>query len=61
MEGQTPDAAFERINAALARIEAAAVRARPDDEHLAARHAHLRAAVADSLRALDGLIEAQDQ
>ncbi len=66
MEGHSPEAALERIDAALARIEAAAARARPINEHpadeqLAARHAQLRAAVAESLRALDGLIEAQGQ
>ena len=57
MEGLSSDAAFARINAALDRIEAAASAARPvGDEALAARHEHLRAAVADSLRAMDQLI-----
>ncbi len=66
MEGHTPEAALERIDAALARIEAAAARARrnpehPADEQLTARHEQLRAAVADSLRSLDGLIEGQSK
>ena len=61
MEGQSPEQALARIEAALARIEAAASRPRPAnegpaDDGLAARHAALRSAVAESLHALDGLI-----
>ena len=59
MEGHSPEAALARIDAALARIEAAADRPRMADSALAARHEQLRSAVAESLRALDGLIGAQ--
>ncbi len=45
-----------RIDAALARIEAAATHPRPDD----AAHARLRAAVGGALARLDMLITAQE-
>jgi hypothetical protein len=60
MEGSSPESALARIDAALARIEAVAARPRAagdaTDSELAAKHDRLRAAVADSLRQLDGLI-----
>ena len=60
MEGLSSDAAFARINAALDRIEAAASLGRPvGDEALAARHEQLRTAVANSLRAMDQLIDGE--
>jgi hypothetical protein len=57
MEGHSPEAALARIYAALDRIEGAAASARPaGDAELAARHDHLRNAVAESLTAMDALI-----
>ena len=61
MEGNSFEAAFARIDAALARIDAAAARPAPSDDGLATRHEKLRAAVAGSLRELDGLIEPQEK
>ncbi len=63
MDGQSPEFALTRIDAALARIEAAAARPRAaadtDASELARRHTHLRAAVVETLRELDGLIGGQ--
>ena len=63
MEGPSAEFALTRIDAALARIEAAASRPHAPDHanesELAARHERLRAAVAETLRDLDGLIGGQ--
>jgi hypothetical protein len=59
MEGASMENALDRIEAALARVEQAARAPAPTlapDADLAARHERLRAAVAQSLRQLDGLI-----
>jgi hypothetical protein len=52
--------ALARIEAAIARIETAALRPRPTepDAALVTRHADLRAAVAEALGELDAVIEA---
>ena len=64
MDGSTPESALARIDAALARLEAVAARPRASggaaDGDLARRHEHLRTAVAQSLRQLDGLIAEQN-
>jgi hypothetical protein len=63
MDGSSTESALARIDAALARIEAAASRPRDagasSDGELAAKHDRLRAAVAQSLRQIDGLIAGQ--
>jgi hypothetical protein len=56
MEGASIENALARIEAALTRVEQAASRPAVPDTDLAARHEHLRAAVALSLRQLDSLI-----
>lgn len=62
MDGERSAQALTRIEAALARIEAAARAPRPagTEAELAAlqgRHARLKAAVTESLEQLDALIE----
>lgn len=49
-------AAIDRIERALARIEAAAARRAFDAERMERRHAALRARVEDAVAALDALI-----
>ena len=56
MDGAALNLLFDRIDAALARIEATASRAPPDDDQLAVRHEQLRAAAAQTVRQLDALI-----
>jgi hypothetical protein len=56
MDGASLDRMFERIDAALRRIEAAASRPAPADSKLVARHEQLRAAAAQTLRQIDALI-----
>ena len=56
MDGDQAETAIARIEAALARIEAAAARRRDAQVDLAARHAALKAAVAETLGDLDDLI-----
>lgn len=56
MDGDQAETAIARIEAALARIEAAAARRRDAQADLAARHAALKAAVAETLGDLDDLI-----
>ena len=48
--------ALERIESALARIEAAAARREQDDTGLRSRHESLKTAVNQSLERLDALI-----
>ena len=55
MDGASLDRIFERIDAALGRIEGAS-RPAPADGDLAVRHEQLRAAAAQTLRQLDALI-----
>lgn len=52
--------ALDRIERALARIEAAATRRAFDADALARRHAALREKVEDAIDALDSLIARQD-
>jgi hypothetical protein len=59
MEGASIELALDRIEAALARIENAASRDATSQDYLAERHQRLRAAVAQSLRQLDGLLGGQ--
>jgi hypothetical protein len=59
MEGASIELALDRIEAALARIENAASRDATSQDDLAERHQRLRAAVAQSLRQLDGLLGGQ--
>lgn len=59
MEGASIELALNRIEAALTRIENAASRDRTSADDLAERHERLRAAVAHSLRQLDGLLAGQ--
>ena len=60
MEGSSPENALARIDAAIARLEAVAMRgsALPGhaDSELAVRHQTLRTAVSQALGQLDGLI-----
>ena len=49
----------ERIEAALARIEAAAAARAYDNDRLATRHTALREKVQDAVAALDALIASQ--
>lgn len=51
--------ALERIERALARIEAAAAKRAFDADALARRHVMLREKVEDAIEALDALIEKQ--
>jgi hypothetical protein len=59
MNGDRTEAALARIDAALTRIESAAQTPRAVEPvgDLAARHARLKSAVAESLRQIDTLIE----
>jgi hypothetical protein len=57
MEGASVDHALDRIEAALIRLEEAASRAPKPDQALVDRHDALRAAVSDSLRQLDDLLD----
>jgi hypothetical protein len=59
MEGASIEKALERIEAALTRIENAASSVSIPNDELAERHARLRAAVAQSLQQLDGLLAGQ--
>ncbi len=59
MEGGEIEQAFARIERALARIDSAAARSPANDSELAARHERLKAAAAQALRELDGLITEQ--
>ncbi|MCP3733165.1 hypothetical protein M9978_22430 [Sphingomonas sp. MG17] len=52
--------ALDRIERALARIEAAAAKRAFDADALQRRHAALREKVEDAIDALDSLIERQD-
>ena len=61
MQGDDVHNAMTRIDAALARIEAAAPRPSPADGDLAARHERLRSAASQALRQLDALIAEQSQ
>ena len=65
MEGSSPETALARIDAAIARLEAAASTgtAAPgmSDSILAVRHQALRTAVSHALGQLDGLIAGQDR
>ena len=56
MDGDQAETAIARIEAALARIEAAAARRQHAQADLAARHAALKAAVAETLGDLDDMI-----
>lgn len=56
MDGENNDKALERIDRALARIEAAARQRPRGDTQLEARHDRLRAVVASTIARLDGLI-----
>ena len=56
MDGENNDKALERIDRALARIEAAARQRPHGDTQLEARHDRLRAVVASTIARLDGLI-----
>ena len=56
MDGAALNLIFDRIDAALARIDAIASRAPQGDNELAVRHEQLRAAAAQTLRQLDALI-----
>lgn len=64
MDGSSSESALARIDAAIARLEAVAARPRAagesGDSELAAKHDRLRAAVAQSLRQIDGLIGRQN-
>lgn len=57
VEAESP--ALERIERALARIEAAAAKRAFDADALQRRHATLREKVEDAIEALDALIEKQ--
>ena len=56
MDGAALNLIFDRIDAALARIDAIASRAPQGDGQLTVRHEQLRAAAAQTLRQLDALI-----
>ena len=56
MDGAALNLLFDRIDAALARIDAIALRAPQGDDQLTVRHEQLRAAAAQTLRQLDALI-----
>ena len=56
MNGAALDQIFDRMDAALARIEAAASRPASGDSELASKNEQLRAAAAQTLRQLDALI-----
>jgi hypothetical protein len=60
MEERTASAA-ERIEAAVARIERAALARARENDSLARRHAELRSHMADAIVALDELIAFQEQ
>jgi len=61
MSGEAIDNALSRMEAALARIERAAIQAPADDTDLVHRHDLLRAAVGESLRELDALLTEGNQ
>ncbi len=56
MDGAALNLIFDRIDAALARIDAAASRAPQGNDQLSVRHEQLRAAAAQTLRQLDVMI-----
>jgi hypothetical protein len=57
MADPTAPSTIERIDRALARIEAAAKRLAEGNAKLARRHHALRASIADAVATLDSLIE----
>lgn len=58
---ETSTNAFDRIDRALARIEAAARARRGETQALARRHAALRDEVGEAVQALDALLAQQPQ
>ena len=59
MEGGSTDTALERIEAAIARIEQAALRRNESTAQLRFRHEKLKTAVSESLGELDAVIAGQ--
>ncbi|WEK43344.1 MAG: hypothetical protein P0Y64_00280 [Candidatus Sphingomonas colombiensis] len=57
----TDTSPLQRIEAAVARIEAAVVAQRQESDSLARRHAKLREAMATAVDALDDIISREDR